>query len=658
MNICSYNVFYFVFGDFVRTLITKIINHPALPISLLVVICLTAGLFTFQDYGMGWDEPLFYKYADAIPYAYSIAERLSGNFNILKSYGPSETDHMMYGPAYILSARPLVLLVTALTGSSSASGWHLVNFVLFIVCVVFVYLFALKWISRWAAFTAALLFATQPLLWGHAFINPKDIPFMAFFTIALYTGYRMVEKTAPPSDESGNNAFDSRRWKAALIFFWGLFIAFLLLSSSVVFFKNQIQEWIPKVIQTAVENPATFPGLLFRLLSNNTAGPDLKAYITKGLSIYNRSLLPLLLLTVMLGMIVLLATFKKDLVSRGYQAIRLNWSWKSTIIAGIALGFLTAIRILGPFAGLLVSLFFIFKFGKRAIFGIFIYAVIAFATMYMLWPYLWRSPISGLLAVLKHMADNPQNVPVLFNGQVISSRALPANYFWTMLGLTLTEPVWLLFIAGAIVSIYLMRKSKLDWKEFVPFSLWFLIPFTYVLVSTPPQYDGFRHFTFLLPPVFVIGGIAISLFFEKNRHQWINPLLVILLVLPGIAGIISHHPYQYTYYNSFAGGTKGAFRRFETDYWLTCYKEVFDKLNQNKEKKKIFVHKNKYLASQYAGGTLTLEQFEPDLDTTRPGDLLLLSSRTNNDQQYHVDDPSLLEINLDGAVFCTVKIVQ
>jgi hypothetical protein len=215
-----------------------------------------------------------------------------------------------------------------------------------------------------------------------------------------------------------------------------------------------------------------------------------------------------------------------------------------------------------------------------------------------------------------------------------------------------------LFIAGAIVSIYLMRKSKLDWKEFVPFSLWFLIPFTYVLVSTPPQYDGFRHFTFLLPPVFVIGGIAISLFFEKNRHQWINPLLVILLVLPGIAGIISHHPYQYTYYNSFAGGTKGAFRRFETDYWLTCYKEVFDKLNQNKEKKKIFVHKNKYLASQYAGGTLTLEQFEPDLDTTRPGDLLLLSSRTNNDQQYHVDDPSLLEINLDGAVFCTVKIVQ
>ena len=92
--------------------------------------------------------------------------------------------------------------------------------------------------------------------------------------------------------------------------------------------------------------------------------------------------------------------------------------------------------------------------------------------------------------------------------------------------------------------------------------------------------------------------------FEKNKIKWLNPFLIFLIVLPGILGIISLHPYQYTYYNSFVGGTKGAFRRYETDYWLTCYKEVFDQLNKRDENTKIIVHRNKYLASQYAGDQL------------------------------------------------------
>jgi hypothetical protein len=642
----------------VRDLINKVFNHPAFPISLLALICLVAGLLTFKDYGMGWDEPLFYKYADAIPYAYSIPERLSGDFNILKAYGPSETDHMMYGPAYILTARPFVLLTMVITGSSNYSAWHLINFILFIIGVVFLYLLALKWMPRWAAFSAAMLFATQPLLWGHAFINPKDIPFTVFFIIAFYAGYGMVEKATLPEFNPNPDLSHPKIWKISQVLLWGMFILFLLLSLSAAIFRSQIQEWIPIVVRDAIENPATLPGLIFRLMANNPTGSNPDAYITKGISIFNRSTLPLILVTALLGIAALLFTYKKELLNSWYQTIKLKLTWKSTIIAGILLGFLTAIRILGPLAGLLVSLFFIFKFKRRSISGIFVYAVIAFITMYFLWPYLWRSPISGIFAVIKHMANNPQIVPVLFNGQVFSSNALPVDYFLTMLGLTLTEPVWILFVAGAAIAIYLLIQGKLSWKEFVPFSLWFLIPFSYVILSTPPQYDGFRHFTFLLPPVFIIGGFSFYLLFEKNKIKWLNPVLIFLIVLPGILGIITLHPYQYTYYNSIVGGTKGAFRRYETDYWLTCYKEVFDQLNKRGEKQKLFVHRNKYLASQYASDQLMIEQFEPNLDTTQQGDLLLLSSRTNLDQQFHVNDPTLLEITKDGAEFCIVKLVQ
>ncbi len=641
-----------------REICKKFFNHPAFPISLLALICLVAGFLTFQDYGMGWDEPLFYKYADAIPYAYSITERLSGDFNILKAYGPSETDHMMYGPAYILSARPFVLLIMAITDSSNFSAWHLINFILFIVGVVFLYVLAKKWMPVWAAFSAALLFATQPLLWGHAFINPKDIPFTVFFIIAIYAGYGMVEKASLPELNPNRELSHPKLWKVVRIFLWIAFFFFLLTSISTALFRSQIQEWIPVVIRDAFENPATVPGIIFKLLANNPTGSNPDAYIAKGLGIFNRFTLPLFMVTVFLGILAMLSTFKKDLVNNWYRAIQISLSWKYTIFAGVTLGFLTAIRILGPLAGLIVSLFFVFRFKRRSLSGIIVYAIIAFLTMYFLWPYLWRSPISGYLAVLKHMANNPQNVPVLFNGQVISSKALPLDYFLTMLGLTLTEPVWLIFFIGLVSSILLMVKGKLSWKEFVPFSLWFLIPFTYVILATPPQYDGFRHFTFLLPPVFIIGGFSFYLLIEKNKIKWLNPILIFLIVLPGLLGIISLHPYQYTYYNTFIGGTKGAFRKYETDYWLTCYKEVFDQINRNDVKQKVFVHRNKYLATQYAGDNLVIEQFEPDLDTTQPGDLLLLSSRSNLDQKYHVSDPSLFEIKKDGAVFCTVKQIQ
>jgi hypothetical protein len=642
----------------VKEVFNKVVKHPAFPISLLVLICLVTGFLTFQDYGMGWDEPLFYKYADAIPYAYSITERLSGDFNILKAYGPSETDHMMYGPAYILFARPFVLLIMALTSSPNFSAWHLINFILFIIGVVFLYLLAKKWMPMWAAFSAALLFATQPLLWGHAFINPKDIPFTVIFIMAIYAGYGMVEKASLPEMNPNRDLSHPKLWKIVQIFLWIVFSLLLLTSISSALFKSQIQEWIPVVVRDAIENPATLPGIIFKLLANNSSGSNPDAYITKGLGIFNRFTLPLYFVTTIFGIMAMLSTFRKELVNKWYQTIKISLSWKFTIFAGVALGFLTAIRILGPLAGFIVSLFFVFRFKRRSIPGIVAYAAIAFLTMYFLWPYLWRSPISGLLAVLKHMANNPQNVPVLFGSQVLSSKALPLDYFLTMLGLTLTEPVWLIFIIGFVSSILLMIKGKLSWQEFVPIFLWFLIPFTYVILTTPPQYDGFRHFTFLLPPVFIVGGFSFFLLIEKNKVKWLNPILIFLIVLPGLLGIISLHPYQYTYYNSFIGGTKGAFRIYETDYWLTCYKEVFDELKRNAVQQKVFVHRNKYLATQYAGDDLMIEQFEPDLDTTQPGDLLLLSSRSNLDQKFHVSDPSLLEIKKDGAVFCIVKQIQ
>ena len=44
--------------------------------------------------------------------------------------------------------------------------------------------------------------------------------------------------------------------------------------------------------------------------------------------------------------------------------------------------------------------------------------------------------------------------------------------------------------------------------------------------------------------------------------------------MPGWLASFHLHPYQYIYYNSFIGGPQGAFRRYETDYWMTSFREA------------------------------------------------------------------------------------
>src|ERR1044071_8282194 len=50
------------------------------------------------------------------------------------------------------------------------------------------------------------------------------------------------------------------------------------------------------------------------------------------------------------------------------------------------------------------------------------------------------------------------------------------------------------------------------------------------------------------------------------------PIVAVLAL--SIIPIVRLHPYQSTYYNELVGGTRGASLRFETDYWLSSYREA------------------------------------------------------------------------------------
>ncbi len=505
------------------------------PIFLLLAVALVIGLLTFRDYGFTWDEPLFYKYADALGYAYTPANWVSGHFDLNRSYGPSADDHKNRGPAYLLLAREPVYLVEHFS-VDTGSAWHLINFLTFLVGVYFLYKICERFVRPWAAVAASALFVSQPLLWGHAFINPKDMPFLVFLTGSIFLGLHMVDELADSSGQS---------------------------------FQRMVLH---------ISLPAVF------------------------------------------------------------------------------LGIATSNRVLGPLAGLLIVVYFLFRKPTwRSALWVVMYGLLSIVVMLATWPYLWESPLR-FLQVFQFMSDNPTILPVLFGDQVYRAYALPRRYLPFFLFFTLTEILWPVFLLG-LVATY--QKLKRDFPRLIQILLilaWFVIPFAYAILGRPPMYDGMRHFLFMLPPIFIITGFAFEYLFDLVKKKWISILLVVIALLPGVLGIARLHPYEYTYYNSFIGGTAGAFRHYETDYWLTCYKEAVEQFDQIATGPvKLYVHREAEVAQPYAARNVAILDERGAETQIQSGDYILVNTRTNEDRKTFRDDPTILNVGRAGATYCVIK---
>jgi len=514
----------------------RLIRHPAFPILLLLLVNLVAGLLTYRDYGLSWDEPLFYDYADSIKLAYT-PQAFSPTFDFEQVYGPSATDHKYYGPAYLLVARPVQQAVMAVLHADRASAWHLVNFLAFQIGLLFFYLLLRHWFDPWPAAATGAFFAWQPVIWGHAFINPKDMPFMEFFIIAVVFGFWMVD------------GFSTRDRKT---------------------------------------------------------------------------------------------------------------QWLLILAAGLMLGATTAVRVIGPLAGLVVFAYFVSKRNWRALPAFLVYGLVSILVMFAGWPFLWADPFNRLLEVLHHMSYNPTQLAVLFMGQMYRAATLPRRYFPQMLGITLSEPTWLLFAIGLGLALYkTWRDEKKRFLSALIVISWFVLMLAYELVEKPPLYDGFRHLLFSVPPAFVAAGFVFQFLYEKLRSRLLWGLAVAVLLLPGLLGMVQLHPYEYSYYNAFVGGTGGAYRVYETDYWLTCYKESLAWLRANTPNKTIHIQREFPLAAYYGQG-MTLKDLGPETDKDlQPGDMLLFSTRANLDvRSIYRKLPVLQTIGRTGADFCLIKEVK
>jgi hypothetical protein len=128
-----------------------------------------------------WDEYNFFRYA---------SESFAAYQNLFQpNFQPAFTDPTLryYGAWFLMAILFAGRLFPNWYISEAA---HLLTFIAFLFGVFIFYLLARRWLGRWSAFGAASLFALQPVLWGHGFINARDIPFMVGFLATIHFGLR------------------------------------------------------------------------------------------------------------------------------------------------------------------------------------------------------------------------------------------------------------------------------------------------------------------------------------------------------------------------------------------------------------------------------------------------------------------------------------
>lgn len=275
--------------------------------------------------------------------------------------------------------------------------------------------------------------------------------------------------------------------------------------------------------------------------------------------------------------------------------------WRVWLLFGLALGLTVSVRV----GGLLALVYLVLAIGLRlgllaragapgpalardalrSATGLLTALLVAYAVMGALWPWALQSPLNPWRAFTM-FSRFPFDGTVLFQGKLIPANALPASYLPALLALTQPE-LSLIGLAGAVVlGIVTLRRQPhvLLTRQglrvaLVAFSAVF--PVLYFVVARPVAYNGMRHFLFVLPPITVLAALALERAWQMasaaSARVAIGVALVVGLVVQ-LRALVTLHPEQYVYFNSLAGGTRGAQGRYELDYWGTSLAEAAHRL--------------------------------------------------------------------------------
>ncbi|HEX5840301.1 MAG TPA: hypothetical protein VFY26_20855, partial [Anaerolineales bacterium] len=662
---------------------------------LWLAINLIIGILTVHQYGMSIDEPNNYRYANDTLNAYPSL------FGIL--YEPKlDSSYEGHGPAFVALAALLVRVVQGIFPTVFAPDiWHLTYFITFLMTGLCLYWLTRRWFGRWTAWGVLLLFNTQPVLLGHAFMNPKDIPFMFFFTLSIVMGLRLSDRSQA-SDSSaslaepirrlyhryqGSDARRRQKFRSQLI---------VTVSAALILFlfSSPIQSSIVQAVTSFHSaGPDTWAGQVFSSIASQASSTSAEQYVIKALTwltwitrffltigiLYFSMYFSLLLANTDLPILLRNIWRRRDRLSaflpglaRSLQHVKpgsiRSWLAEFTfslrnphiLLAGIVLGLATSMRAIAPLAGLIAVLFLLTKIRSRGWAQATAYFLVAAVTTYLAWPYLWASPIVnylkevGIITSFQHYSGR-----VLFAGELHGIRDLPPTYLPVLLSIQFTEPLVLGILTGIGVLVWRLLRTGLRTDLLLYVGMGFIFPLVTLSLLNTPLYHNFRQVLFIVPAMFMLAAFSLDVMFTKVIYPAARLLVIAALMLPGISSTVKLYPYEYVYYNSLVGGPAGVLNRYELDYWRTSMRELALKLNEvAPEASKIVISGSASLFNHYARPDLIVEtvaQSTYDLDGGY--DYAVQLARWRNWEIYP-QARTIFVIERDGVVLATVKAVK
>lgn len=577
------------------------LSKPDFIFIILIIVGIFIGILIANDYGESWDEKGLILLGEAIQKAYQFPfshSRVNYSLENLRFYGPS------------FSLFTSILTRVFHSGENyiqTLEIFHFFEYLTFIFGIIGLYLISKRFFNDWIALIVSTLFFTQPLLFGHAFINPKDIPFMGLFTATIASGMVMTDRISIPREyislkEVWKTAWSKRRnltkKQKNILLIAG--VTLVCLGLLVILFWGSISNLVSiKIEQLLLTPPSGFiTSLIDRIFSKSNEIP-IEAYQQKAIHQLIKALriffwVSGFSLIFSFGRLSLWETvgilfsnyFSPAFSNLGKQITHIfqkgRWFW--ILSTGVLLGICTSIRVLGPAALGLVSIYFYGKDRQRWLIPILCTFIIGAFTTYITWPYLWEAPLNNFFRSFREMMDFNWQANVLFNGDLYLSTELPIIYLPKLLLIQLTETAVVLSIIGTGLLIVKLLKKRTFWGSGLLVIFWLFLPLSYVFFSQPTMYDNTRQFLFIYPPAFILAGFCIEFFWKFLKSNWLKTVSVLIVVFPGLLGILNLHPYEYIYYNAFVGGVEGAYGNYELDYWGTSLREAANFLNETAPK--------------------------------------------------------------------------
>ncbi len=573
------------------------------------------------------------------------------------------------GPAFFmfvqLSVRPWLALRPDWL---AADARHFTYFLTYLLGVACLYLLARKFSTPSASLIAMLFFASQPLLVGHAFMNPKDTPFMSVFIISVYLGMRCTDLLGARVIADGPNATSTgplqrlrADWRASSpririltilsLAFGGILLVELLLLNRLI---------LPASLQIIYEayhaSSIELVNRLFAERASNLAATPVTDYLWKFTRLYWLYRLPVALASIVPGTLLASRIFRSTI--RPYVSSRL---FRYLVFGAFALGFLVSIRVVGLFAGALVSAHWILRNRRDALRPLLAYWGLALSVSFITRPYFWDEPLQRILTSLSSVSTYRWSGRILFQGAMYSTADLPAAYSpLTFFAIQLTEPFVLLLAVGVLAAFWQMLQRKNLRTDWLVIWLWGATPIVAIHFLQIQRYDNFRHLLFALPAFFIVISSGLEYILERLRSPLARTALAAALLLPAVLAITQLHPYEYIYFNRWVGGTAGAAGRFEQDYWCTAMRESLAKLNERAESQARIevIGPDPHAVAAFARDDLIVQGVSRDPSPARKPDYAIICIRGNAADRYYTQEPTVGTIERAGVVLSQIKRVR